>query len=88
MGISASSVDDAADLRAAVRRTLAMPGPVILEVKVQNAENLWPKVTAMPQANGSMRSMPLEDMAPLLPRDELRRQMLVPLAAESEAVLA
>ena len=87
MGISASRVGDAADLRAAVRRTLATPGPVILEVEVQNAESLWPKVSAMPQANGSMLSMPLEDMSPLLPREELRRQMLVPLAAESEAAL-
>ena len=87
MGIPASRVGDAADLRAAVRRTLATDGPVILEVQVENAETLWPKVTAMPQTNGSMLSMPLEDMAPLLPRDELRAQMLVPLAPESEAVL-
>ena len=88
VGIPASRVSDAADLRAAVRRTLATEGPVILEVKVETAESLWPKVTALPQADGSMLSMPLEDMAPLLPRDELRRQMLVPLAPESEAVAA
>ena len=30
--------------------------------------------------------MPLEDMTPLLPRDELRAQMLVPLTKESESV--
>ena len=87
MGIPASRVSDAADLRAAIRRTLATTGPVILEVQVESAETLWPKVTAMPQANGSMLSMPLEDMAPLLPRAELRAQMLVPLAAKSEAIL-
>jgi acetolactate synthase-1/2/3 large subunit len=88
MGIPASRVTGAADLRSAVRQTLATTGPVILEVQVQNAETLWPKVTAMPQANGSMLSMPLEDMAPLLPREELRAQMLVPLAPESEAIVA
>ncbi len=87
IGIPASRVSDAADLREAVRRTLAAEGPVILEVQVEPNESLWPKVTALPQPDGSMLSMPLEDMAPLLPREELRAQMLVPLAPESEAVM-
>ena len=87
MGISASRVSDAADLREAVRRTLAQTGPVILDVQVQNDETLWPKSAALPQPDGSMLSMPLEDMSPLLPRAELREQMLVPLAPESEKVV-
>jgi acetolactate synthase-1/2/3 large subunit len=33
-----------------------------------------------------MRSMPLEDMSPLLPRDELRANMIVPLDPASESV--
>ena len=86
IGISAARVDDVADLRDAVRRTLAQPGPVILDVMVRTDETLWPKSAALPQADGSMLSMPLEDMTPLLPRAELREQMLVPLAPESESV--
>jgi acetolactate synthase I/II/III large subunit len=31
-----------------------------------------------------MNSMPLEDMPPLLPRDVLRRERLIPLAPEPE----
>ena len=87
MGIPASRVEDAADLRAAVRRTLAEPGPVLLDVRVRSDESLWPKAAALPQPDGSMLSMPLEDMSPLLPRSELREQMLVPLAPESEKVV-
>jgi acetolactate synthase-1/2/3 large subunit len=87
MNIPASRVSDAADLRAAIRRTLAQPGPVILDVQVQPDETLWPKSAALPQPDGSMLSMPLEDMSPLLPRAELRAQMLVALAPESEAVV-
>ena len=87
IGLSASRVSDAADLRDAVRRTLAQPGPVILDVQVQHDETLWPKSAALPQPDGSMLSMPLEDMSPLLPRAELRDQMLVPLAPESEKVV-
>ncbi len=40
------------------------------------------------QADGSMISMPLEDMSPLLPRDEFRANMLVPLDPASEAAPA
>jgi acetolactate synthase-1/2/3 large subunit len=87
IGIPASRVADAAALRDAVRRTLALPGPMLLDVQVQPAETLWPKSAALPQADGSMLSMPLEDMSPLLPRAELRAQMLVALAPESEAVV-
>ncbi|PKU25987.1 thiamine pyrophosphate-binding protein [Telmatospirillum siberiense] len=86
VGIPASSVSDVADLRSAVRRTLEQTGPVLLDVRVMNDESLWPKSAALPQPDGSMLSMPLEDMSPLLPRAELRAQMLVPLAPESEKV--
>jgi len=86
VGIPAERVSDAADLREAVRRTLAHPGPVILDVAVINDESLWPKSAALPQPDGSMLSMPLEDMSPLLPRAELRAQMMVPLAPESEKI--
>ena len=85
VGIPASRVSDASELRAAVRRTLATPGPLILDVVVESNETLWPKVAAVPQPDGSMLSMPLEDMSPLLSLDDLRSAMLVPLAPESEA---
>jgi acetolactate synthase-1/2/3 large subunit len=85
MDIAARRVTDAADLREAVKQTLAQRGPIILDVCVQKSETLWPKAAALPQPDGSMLSMPLEDMSPLLPREELRGQMLVPLAPESEA---
>jgi acetolactate synthase-1/2/3 large subunit len=38
----------------------------------------------MPQSDGSMISMPLEDMSPLLPRSVLRNEMLIPLHPLSE----
>jgi acetolactate synthase-1/2/3 large subunit len=38
-------------------------------------ETLAPKVAAVPQADGSMLSMPLEDMTPLLPLEVLEREM-------------
>jgi acetolactate synthase-1/2/3 large subunit len=51
----------------------------IIDVRLAEDEVLTPKVSAVPQPDGSIVSMPLEDMSPLLPRDVLRREMLIPL---------
>ncbi len=83
-GIAAMRIDDAAQLEEGVRQALAQRGPLLIDVHVQTDEALWPKSMALPQEDGSMRSMPLEDMSPLLPREEFRRNMLVPLDAASE----
>jgi len=86
LGLPAIRVEDASQLRAAVRYALAQPGPFICDVRLKSDETLWPKSAAIPQPNGSFISMPLEDMSPLLPRSELREQMLIPLDPASELV--
>jgi acetolactate synthase-1/2/3 large subunit len=53
---------------------------------VEPDADLWPKAAALPQADGTMRSMPLEDMSPLLSREELRDNMIVPLDPASEDI--
>jgi acetolactate synthase-1/2/3 large subunit len=53
---------------------------------LEENEVLAPKVSALPQSDGSMLSMPLEDMSPLLPRDVLSQEMLIPLHPFSEKV--
>jgi acetolactate synthase-1/2/3 large subunit len=55
-------------------------------VQLAKDEVLWPKSSAIPQADGSMISMPLEDMTPLLSREELRENMIIPLDPASEKV--
>jgi acetolactate synthase-1/2/3 large subunit len=85
-GLPATRIDDAAGLQDGIREVLAHDGPILCDIQVAPDEALWPKVIAMPQADGTLLSMPLEDMSPLLPRSELRAQMLVPLAEESERV--
>jgi acetolactate synthase-1/2/3 large subunit len=83
LGISASSVSDASGLDAAVAGALGTEGLHILVVKVKKDEALWPKCAAIPQADGSMLSMPLEDMSPLLSIEELEAEMMVPLLPTS-----
>jgi acetolactate synthase-1/2/3 large subunit len=60
----------------------------IVEVMLEENVVLSPKVAALPQPDGSIISMPLEDMSPLLPRDLLRNEMLIPLHPSSELVNA
>lgn len=57
--------------------------PIIIEINVTPNETLRPKVSAIPQKNGGMISMPLEDMSPLLSLKRLKREMIVPLSNES-----
>ena len=55
----------------------------IIEVFLEESETLSPKVTAIPQSDGSIISMPLEDMAPFLSRDTLLKEMIIPLHPDS-----
>jgi acetolactate synthase-1/2/3 large subunit len=57
---------------------------MIIDMQLVSNEVLSPKVAALPQPDGSMLSMPLEDMSPLLPLEELKREMMIPLLPQSE----
>jgi acetolactate synthase-1/2/3 large subunit len=87
MGLPAMRITDAGELAAGIQEVLAHDGPILCDIHVTPNESLWPKAIAVPQPDGTMLSMPLEDMTPLLPREELRAQMLVALTEESERVV-
>ena len=69
-----------------IERNLFSDKLKIVEVILEEDVVLSPKVSAMPQADGSIISMPLEDMSPLLPREVLRKEMIVPLQPASEKI--
>lgn len=81
MALEAISVDTLDELDAAFNQP--MLGPRLINVNLISEEVLSPKVAAIPQKDGSMISMPLEDMSPLLNIETLRQEMLVPLAEQS-----
>jgi acetolactate synthase I/II/III large subunit len=87
-GLDAMRITEVSSLREQIRAALAHPGPLLVDVQLMENEALFPKSAALPQADGSFLSMPLEDMSPLLPRDELRANMLVPLDPTSDNVPA
>ncbi len=85
-GIPAMRIDDAADLDAGLARAWSQDGPLLCVIGLVKDEALWPRVAAQPQPDGTIVSMPLEDMSPLLPLDRLEAEMLVPLSEASRRV--
>jgi acetolactate synthase-1/2/3 large subunit len=79
-GLPFQRITDAADLAPVLNEVAGRPQAMIVDVQLTPNETLAPKCAALPQADGSMLSMPLEDMSPLLPLTELEVQMLVPLS--------
>lgn len=87
MGLPATRVNTAEDLTRVLADWDGL-GPRLIDVRLSPEETLSPKVAAIPQQDGSMISMPLEDMSPLLPIEALEREMLIPVSPNSYAARA
>lgn len=49
--------------------------PIIVDVVLKENETLSPKVSSIVSENGKIQSLPLEDMSPLIPLNELKKIM-------------
>ena len=68
---------DHGELASAVRGTLDEPGPAMCELVLDLSQPFSPKVSSKRLPDGRMVTAPLEDMAPFLPREEFRENMIV-----------
>jgi len=59
-------------------KIFAASGSVLVEVMLDPFEELGPKAASKKLPNGQMVSAPLEDLAPFLPREEFKANMLIP----------
>jgi acetolactate synthase-1/2/3 large subunit len=64
----------------------AETGPVICEVFMHPMQYFVPKLSLAVRSDGSIVSPPLEDLSPLLPRDELRKDMIVGMHPKSQGL--
>ena len=85
-GVNYRRINSATNLADQLKDAISLDYPLLVEVELKSEEVLSPKVTAIPQPDGSIISMPLEDMAPLLSLEELRQQMDVDLLPLSMTV--
>jgi acetolactate synthase-1/2/3 large subunit len=76
-GLGTYVIEDQSKLVEDVRRVLAMPGPVVCDVKVIPDEVRAPRLQSYQKADGSFVSKPLEDLYPFLSREEFLSNMIV-----------
>lgn len=83
-GIPARRVSRHDELAAAITTTLQGEGPQLCVVVMDPRQPFAPKVAGMKLPDGRMVSNPLEDMHPLLDREEYADNMIVPLYRSEE----
>lgn len=72
------------DMKEGLEQFLGIDGYALCEVFVDTEQKFEPKPSTMKRADGSLFSPPLEDLAPFLPREELKKIMLIPLVGEDD----
>ena len=65
-----------------VDTVLSLEGPVFCEIFTDTAQVWEPKSSTKRLPDGTLVSPPLEDLAPFLPREELKKQMFIPMISE------
>lgn len=65
------------ELQKKVREVLEYEGPVICEVMVPIDLSAFPKQVSYKRSDGQMESLPLEYMNPMLPEEEMQKDMII-----------
>lgn len=71
-----------AEMKNVVDEVLQFEGPAFCEIFTDTKQVWEPKSSTKRLEDGTLVSPPLEDLAPFLPREELEKQMFIPLMEE------
>ena len=82
-GFSYQTLHKEDDAKQAIGEFLTQAGPTVLEVFMALDQLLVPKLSVSITAEGKLVSPPLEDLSPLIPMEQLRSLLLVPVHASS-----
>lgn len=77
-------ITDNTMLSEVLTEVLSAEGPLICEVFVNITQKFEPKSATKRLPDGTLVSAPLEDLAPFLPKEELKDIMLIPLVDERQ----
>ena len=78
-GIPYRRCEKMTEMESAIQWALQAEGPCVCEMMLSTRQVTEPKAASRKLPDGTMISAPLEDMAPFLPEDEIRRNMYIPL---------
>lgn len=73
------------EMKKVVKEALQLQGPVFTEIFTDTNQVWEPKSSTKRLPDGSLFSPPLEDLAPFLSREELKKNMFIPLISEDES---
>ena len=76
-GLPFVKIDNSNELAQKLKKVINHKGPLICEVNCSNDQQIIPTVRSAKNADGSMISMPIEDMHPALEREEFHKEMIV-----------
>lgn len=76
-GIKGMHIDNENHMAEQISEVLAYDGPVVCTVNADITQKILPRQTSYMQEDGQMASRPLEDMTPLLDREEFEKCMEV-----------
>jgi acetolactate synthase-1/2/3 large subunit len=77
-GIATREIANHTDIEGKVCEVLDLAGPVVCAVNVSSDQVTAPRATSTVLPDGTIVSLPMEDMSPRLPREEFRANMIVP----------
>lgn len=75
-GIKCFEIADESKMDGMIDKVLSYDGPCVCNVKVYIGQKILPRQTNYMKYDGQMASRPLEDMSPLLDRDEFEGNMI------------
>lgn len=81
-GIPYSSIHNNKEMTEKLSAFLNISGFALCEIFVDTNQVFEPKPSTMKRADGTLFSPPLEDLAPFLPKEELKKLMIIPLLGE------
>ncbi|MDB9822145.1 thiamine pyrophosphate-binding protein [Deltaproteobacteria bacterium] len=81
-GIPFYKIENHINIDKKVKEVLDSKGPIICEIILSFDHVTAPKLSSYQKEDGSFVSRPLEDLAPFLSREELKRNMLIPVLEE------
>lgn len=85
--IKYSSIRSWDDFESRVEEIINHDGPYMCDVFMDPEQFFYPKLTPSIMEDGTIVSPPLEDLSPLLPRSELKNNMLIGIHEKSEKLI-
>jgi acetolactate synthase-1/2/3 large subunit len=76
-GIPCARISSLSELDTAIKLAMTTPGPYVLDIITPPEQLIIPTVSSKVNADGSMSSRPLEDMAPFLDRAEYLSNLMI-----------